>query len=40
MRNATLNHYQARMQRLLDHIDRHLDDDLNLDALSKVAAVF
>src|SRR6201992_4482872 len=26
------------MQRVLDHIDRHLDDDLDLDALSSVAA--
>ena len=28
----------ARRQRVLDHIDRHLDDDLDLDALSSVAA--
>ncbi len=30
--------YQARMQRVRDHIDRHLDDDLSLDDLSAVAA--
>ena len=35
---AALQHYLARMQRVLDHIDRHLDDDLDLDALSDVAA--
>ncbi|TPI13389.1 helix-turn-helix domain-containing protein [Mesorhizobium sp. B4-1-3] len=37
MKAAVHNHH-ARMQRVLDHIDRHLDDDLNLDALSGVAA--
>src|ERR1700741_1741107 len=26
------------MRRVLDHIDRHLDDDLDLDTLSSVAA--
>src|SRR5256886_13153011 len=35
---AALQNYHARMQRVLDHIDRHLDDDLDLDALSSVAA--
>ena len=30
--------YHARMQRVLDHVDRHLDDDLDLDAMSGVAA--
>ncbi|RWA66068.1 GyrI-like domain-containing protein [Mesorhizobium sp.] len=35
---AALQNYLARMQRVLDHIDRHLDDDLDLDALSSVAA--
>lgn len=35
---AALPHYHARMQRVLDHIDRHLDCDLDLDALSGVAA--
>lgn len=33
-----LQTYHARMKRALDHIDRHLDDQLNLEALSKVAA--
>ncbi|OHV60910.1 AraC family transcriptional regulator [Mesorhizobium sp. LCM 4576] len=37
MKAAVQNHH-ARMQRVLDHIDRHLDDDLDLDALSGVAA--
>jgi AraC family transcriptional regulator len=35
---TALHHYQARMQRVLDHIDRHLDDDLGLASLSEVAA--
>ena len=35
---ATLDHYHARMQRVLDHIDRHLDGDLDLNAVSSVAA--
>src|ERR1700743_1815422 len=35
---AALQHYHARMQRVLDHIDRHLDEDLDLDALSAIAA--
>lgn len=35
---AALQNYQARMQRVLDHIDRHLDRDLDLDAISGVAA--
>ncbi|GER07362.1 transcriptional regulator [Iodidimonas muriae] len=30
--------YHARMQRVLDHIEQHLDGDLDLDALSRVAA--
>lgn len=30
--------YRARMVRVLDHIDRHLDGDLDLDRLSDVAA--
>jgi AraC family transcriptional regulator len=37
MKAAVQNHH-ARMRRVLDHIDRHLDDDLDLDALSGVAA--
>ena len=35
---AALQNYHARMQRVLDHIDRHLDDNLDLDTLSSVAA--
>ncbi|WP_027532374.1 GyrI-like domain-containing protein [Bradyrhizobium sp. WSM3983] len=35
---AALQNYQARMRRVLDHIDRHLDADLDLDSLSAVAA--
>lgn len=35
---AALTTYQIRMQRVLDHIERHLDDDLDLDGLSSVAA--
>ncbi|HEY7644292.1 MAG TPA: GyrI-like domain-containing protein [Hyphomicrobiales bacterium] len=35
---AALQNHHARMRRVLDHIDRHLDEDLDLDALSQVAA--
>ncbi|MCW2573922.1 MAG: transcriptional regulator, partial [Frankiales bacterium] len=35
---AAVQNYQVRMQRVLDHIDRHLDDDLDLEAISGVAA--
>ncbi len=35
---AALDHYHARMQRVLDHIDRHLDGDLDLETVSSVAA--
>jgi len=35
---AALRNYRARMQRVLDHIDRHLDDHLDLDTGSRVAA--
>jgi AraC family transcriptional regulator len=35
---AALENYHGRMQRVLDHIDRHLDDDLDLDTVSGVAA--
>ncbi|QDP25668.1 AraC family transcriptional regulator [Bradyrhizobium cosmicum] len=35
---AALQNYQDRMRRVLDHIDRHLDADLDLDMLSAVAA--
>jgi AraC family transcriptional regulator len=38
MGKAALTNYHARMQRVLDHIDRHLDGDLGLDAVSSVAA--
>ncbi|MFW8695709.1 helix-turn-helix domain-containing protein, partial [Mesorhizobium japonicum] len=31
--------YHAGLQRVLDNIDQHLDDDLGLEALSSVAAV-
>ncbi len=35
---ATVRNYHARMQRVLDYIDGHLDDELDLDAVSRVAA--
>lgn len=35
---AALRNYHERMRRVLDHIDRHLDDVLDLDGLSGVAA--
>ena len=35
---AALRTYHARMQRVLDPIDRHLDGDLDLETLSRVAA--
>jgi AraC family transcriptional regulator len=35
---AALQNYHARMQRVLDHIDQHLNGNLDLDALSGVAA--
>ncbi|PXA91117.1 AraC family transcriptional regulator [Nostoc sp. 3335mG] len=35
---ATLTQYQDRMRRVLDHIDRHLDGNLDLAAVSHVAA--
>ena len=35
---AALQNYNARMQRVLDHIDRHLDDDLDLETVSRIAA--
>ena len=35
---AALENYHARMQRVLDHIDQHLDDDLDLETVSGVAA--
>jgi AraC family transcriptional regulator len=38
MNGVAATAYHARMQRVLDHIDRHLDGDLGLDALAAVAA--
>jgi AraC family transcriptional regulator len=35
---AALRNYQARMQRVLDYIDQHLDGDLDLDTVSGIAA--
>lgn len=35
---AALQHYQTRMQWVLDYIDRHLDSDLDLETVSGVAA--
>ena len=35
---ATLQNYQARLQRALDYIDRHLDGDLDLATVSGIAA--
>jgi len=35
---AALQTYNARMQRALDHIDQHLDGDLDLETVSRVAA--
>lgn len=38
MTKAALAPYNARMERVIAHIERHLDDDLDLDVLSGVAA--
>lgn len=35
---AALQNYHDRMQRVLEHIDQHLDGDLSLEVLSSVAA--
>jgi AraC family transcriptional regulator len=35
---AARDQYHARMQRVLDHIDRHLDGELDLETVSGVAA--
>lgn len=35
---TALENYQARLLRVLDHIDAHLDQDLDLDTLSRIAA--
>jgi AraC family transcriptional regulator len=34
---AALQNYQARMRRLLDYIDRHLDSNLDLETVRGVA---
>lgn len=36
--SAAHQNYQTRMQRVLDHIDQHLEDDLDLETVSRVAA--
>ena len=36
-RNNTIQDYHERMNRVLDHIRRHLDEPLNLDRLAEVA---
>ncbi|MBZ9796580.1 GyrI-like domain-containing protein [Mesorhizobium sp. ES1-4] len=36
--DAALQNYHARMQRVLDYIDGHLDGDLQLETVSRVAA--
>lgn len=33
---ASLQNYHVRMQRVLDHFDRHLDGDLDLETVSRV----
>lgn len=38
MTKAALDRYEARMRRVLDHIERHPDADLGLDALAGIAA--
>jgi len=35
---AALQNYNDRMQRALDHIDQHLDGDLDLETISRIAA--
>lgn len=35
---AALQNYNTRMQRVLDHVDQHLDGDLDLETVSRVAA--
>jgi AraC family transcriptional regulator len=35
---AALQNYDARMRRVLNHIDQHLDGDLDLETVSRVAA--
>ena len=38
MKPDVVSRYHARMQRVLSYIDEHLDDDLDVDLLSGVAA--
>ena len=38
MTKTALDRYHVRMQRVLDYIDQHLDENLGLEALSGVAA--
>jgi AraC family transcriptional regulator len=38
MTKTALERYHVRMRRVVDYIDRHLDDDLGLETLSGVAA--
>lgn len=35
---TALDYYRIRMRRVLDYVERHLDDDLDLETLSRVAA--
>lgn len=35
---TALQNYHARMQRVLDYIDQHLNDELDLETLSRIAA--
>lgn len=35
---TAIDHYRTRMQRVLDHIDQHPSGDLDLDAISGIAA--
>ena len=35
---AAVRNYRARMQRVLDYIDQHLDEELDLDTVSGIAA--
>ncbi|WP_164468281.1 AraC family transcriptional regulator [Caulobacter vibrioides] len=38
MNQDVANNYHARMRRVLDHIDAHLDEDLSVEVLAAVAA--
>ncbi len=38
MKAPTIKHYHARLQRVLNYIEKHLDDNLSVDVLSGVAA--